>query len=227
MSQEKDASWRYLQKNIILGAILFTAACLKAQRATEKGKIQNGCCPDCLTVSMLCLMAPCRKLERQHCTTLSGLQTRPHCIWWTSLFKTGTFSSCNHNHMKWEVCCLKFLYQVKENCLFFKNITTASFKQPLFDLSLLQVAVFSCLLFCALIKLLKHRGKLSTQLSLDSHKANRNGSSTCSPSLIYSFLFNCLPTAASTAHSLHRPSGTPSLMNSCAHTTSYLKCIRL
>lgn len=45
---------------------------------------------DCLTLSLLCLVAPCRKPGRQHCTTLYGLLTRPRCTWWTSLCRTGT-----------------------------------------------------------------------------------------------------------------------------------------
>lgn len=43
------------------------------------------------TESLLCLMAPCRKLERLHCITLYGLLTRPPCTWWTSSCRTGTF----------------------------------------------------------------------------------------------------------------------------------------
>lgn len=30
---------------LFLGAILFTAACLNAERDTERERIQNGCCP--------------------------------------------------------------------------------------------------------------------------------------------------------------------------------------
>lgn len=55
----------------------------------ERQRIQNGCCPDCLTMSLLCLMAPCRKPGRQHCTTLYVLLTRPHCTWWISSCRTG------------------------------------------------------------------------------------------------------------------------------------------
>lgn len=70
-------------------------------KETQRGReYRMDAAQDCLTVSLLCLMAPCRKPERQHCTTLYGLLTRPRCIWWTSLCRTGTFQSHFHQQKK-------------------------------------------------------------------------------------------------------------------------------
>lgn len=82
---------------------------------------------DCLTVSLLCLMAPCRKPERQHCTTLYGLLTRPRCIWWTSLCRTGTFQSHFHQQKKLEslakLCGLGLAFHAGQRAvkIFFKH----------------------------------------------------------------------------------------------------------
>lgn len=66
-------------------------------KETQRGReYRMDAAQDCLTVSLLCLMAPCRKPERQHCTTLYGLLTRPHCTWWTSSCRTGTFLRAVH-----------------------------------------------------------------------------------------------------------------------------------
>lgn len=141
---------------------------------------------DCLTLSLLCLMAPCRKPGRQHCTTLYGQLTKPRCTWWTSWCRTGTCFKICFTPKSWNG--LSQIY-VSASA---RHVTQTDVQTPVKRSGGLEEKNVACVTFvetwCVKIDVSvccesssscwKGRGKLSSQLSSHSHKAKRNGSST-------------------------------------------------
>lgn len=178
-------------------------------------------------VSLLCLTAPYRKPERRHCTTLYGQLTRPHCIQWTSQYRTGKYADININVTFSFVLCHKIRFRchqqgaslwVKNS---FKNINGSQLSSVVSSTLVIKhniehhLSFFLLrpgLFFSSFFSFSLSDGAMEKQriarccsapLHSHSHKAEKKWVKLLFPGLIYSSLFTCLPTTALAARSLH------------------------
>lgn len=151
-------------------------------------------------VSLLCLTAPYRKPERRHCTTLYGQLTRPHCIQWTSQYRTGKYADININVTFSFVLCHKIRFRchqqgaslwVKNSC---ENINGSQLSSVVsstlvikhniehhLSFFLLRPGLF--FLSLCLMERWRSREQLAAARLLSTHiptRQKRNGSSSCS-----------------------------------------------